>query len=111
MCGLGSGGHHEALDGPTARLIEQHVEEFLKERLHPTKRVKDALAWWAVHEAKWPMVAAVARHSLCVPAASACSERSFSMTGHLVRARRARLSDNKIEELSHLSSNLDPEAS
>ena len=107
MACIGKDGYHRGLDGPTTRLLEQHVDEFLNERLHPTKRVKDPLAWWAVHEAQWPMVAAVARHSLCVPAAAACSERSFSITGHLVRTRRARLSDEKIEELSHLSCNLD----
>ena len=95
------------LDDATERLVAQHVHEFVRERMSPTTHIKDALAWWAAKEATWPMVAAVARHSLCVPAAAACSERGFSGTGHIVRARRARLSDEKIEELSHLSNNIE----
>ena len=101
-----SGKERNAVDAPTERWLKQHVQEFLRERLHPPRRVKDALAWWAANEQRWPMVAAIARHSLCVPAAAACSERGFSATGHLVRARRARLSDDRIEQLSHLTHNL-----
>ena len=103
---IGWGAGHP-LDAATSRLVTQHVQEFVRERLSPTSQIKDALAWWAAKEATWPMVAAVARHSLCVPAAAACSERGFSATGHIVRARRSRLSDEKIEELSHLCNNLD----
>ena len=91
----------------TARFVAEHVQEFVRERLNPTSKITDALAWWAAKEATWPMVAAVARHSLCVPAAAGCSERGFSATGHIVRARRSRLSDDKVTELSHLCNNLD----
>ena len=101
------GGNPEALNPMTERTIGEHVREFVRERLNPTSKIKDALAWWAAKEASWPMVAAVARHSLCVPAAAACSERGFSATGHIVRARRSRLTDEKVAELSHLSNNLD----
>ena len=106
---LGPSFKYHVLDGPTERFLKQHVQEFIRDRLNPTRKVKDALAWWAANEQRWPMVAAVARHSLCVPAAAACSERGFSRTGHLVRARRSRLGDEKIEQLSHLSNNLEIE--
>ena len=104
---IGMHGGGCSVDDATARLVAQHVQEFVRERLNPTTKIKDALAWWAAKEATWPMVAAVARHSLCVPAAAACSERGFSATGHIVRARRSRLSDDKVAELSHLCNNLD----
>ena len=91
----------------TARFIAKHVQEFVRERLNPTSKITDALAWWAAKEATWPMVTAVARHSLCVPVAAGYSERGFSATGHIVRARRSRLSDDKDTELSHLCNNLD----
>ena len=107
MESIGMMGGGEGIDEATERLVAQHVHEFVRERMSPTTQIKDALAWWAAKEATWPMVAAVARHSLCVPAAAACSERGFSATGHIVRARRSRLSDEKIEELSHLTNNLD----
>ena len=90
-----------------ARFVAEHVQEFVRERLNPTSKIMDALAWWAAKEATWPMVAAVARHSLCVPAAVGCSERGFSATGHIVRARRFRLSNDKVTELLHLCNNLD----
>lgn len=97
----GAGASTATASGATERLIAQHVQEYVRERISG-KRAKDPLAWWSRNHARWPMVAAVARHSLCVPAAAACSERSFSRTGNIVRSRRARLSDVKIEELSHL---------
>ena len=90
----------------TERVIAEHVREYMAERLQPgRRRIKDPLEWWSTNHVRWPMVAAVARHSLCVPASSGCSEKGFSSTGHIVRARRARLGDEKIEELSHLSNN------
>ena len=107
MESIGMWGNEQPNDAATTRVLGEHVHEFVRERLSPTTHIKDALAWWAAKEATWPMVAAVARHSLCVPAAAACSERGFSATGHIVRARRSRLSDDKIEELSHLCSNLE----
>jgi hypothetical protein len=94
----------------TQRVIAEHVREFVNERLQVGRRgrrIKDGLAWWSTNHARWPMVAAVAQHSLCVPASSGSSERGFSRTGHLVRARRASLSDEMIEQLSHLSNNPD----
>ena len=111
--GSGAGGLAGDMEGDralaTERVIEQHVREYMRERLQPGgRRIKDALAWWSTNHARWPMVAAVARHSLCVPAAAACSERGFSRTGHIVRARRSRLSDDRITELSHLSCNPAP---
>jgi hypothetical protein len=95
----------------TRRVIKTHVLEYLRERLRPVahgeRRVKDPLAYWAQNQGRWPIVAQVARHSLCVPAASATSERGFSKTGHIVRARRASLSDERVAQLSFLSSNPD----
>ena len=72
---IGMGGEGEAVDEATARLVDQHVQEFVRERLNPTSKIRDALAWWASKESTWPMVAAVARHSLYVLAATTCSER------------------------------------
>ena len=109
MRSIGMDGVPGDVDEATTKLVGQHVQEFVRERLSPLSRIKDALAWWAAKEATWPMVAAVARHSLCVPVAATCSERGFSGTGHIVRSRRARLSDEKIEKLSHLSNNIDVE--
>ena len=90
----------------TAKRIARDVEEFMNERRGMGKE-KDVLGWWARQMNRWPMVAAVARHTLCVPATSATSERAFSKTGHIVRAWRASLSDQNIERLTFLSWNAD----
>ena len=89
-----------------AKRIARDVEEFMNERRGMGKE-KDVLGWWARQINRWPMVAAVARHTLFVPASSATSERAFSKTGHIVRAWRASLSDQNIERLTFLSWNTD----
>ena len=90
----------------TYKRIEEDVHDFVVERMN-LGREKDALGWWSRHMSRWPMVAAVARHSLCIPASSATSDRAFSKTGHIMRARRASLSDTNIERLTFLSWNVD----
>ena len=96
----------EELFPSTKEVLRNHVDGFVAERNNPV-HVKDPLDWWSRNAARWPIVAAVARHSLCVPASSATSERSFSKTGHIVRARRASLGDERIRQLSFLSWNPD----
>ena len=41
----------EGVDAATCRLVVQHVQEFIRERMNPTSKIKDALAWWAAKEA------------------------------------------------------------
>ena len=55
-----------------------------------------ALTWWDERQTLWPLLTIIARHTLCVPASSATSERSFSKTGHIMRSRRRRLSDAHV---------------
>ena len=90
----------------TGKRIAQDVNDFMNERRN-VGRERDALGWWSRQMNRWPIVAAVARHTLCVPASSATSERAFSKTGHIVRARRASLSDENVERLTFLSWNGD----
>ena len=86
--------------------IERQAKQFVLDR-DTYGEVKDSLVWWADNAQRWPMLAAVARHSLCVPASSATSERSFSKAGHILRVRRARLTDEHVSQLTLLSWNPD----
>ena len=70
-------------------------------------RPTSALTWWDERQTLWPLLTIIARHTLCVPASSATSERSFSKTGHIMRSRRRRLSDAHVQELSFISWNAD----
>ena len=95
-----------ALPADAKAAIEKQVNEFHLERTNASGKV-NSLVYWAEASRRYPIVAQVARQCLCVPASSASSERSFSKTGHIVRARRARLSEEHVKELSFLSWNQD----
>ena len=86
--------------------IEKQVNEFHLERINASGRV-NSLVYWEEASRRYPIVAQVALQCLCVPASSTSSERSFSKTGHIVRARRPRLSDEHAKEQSFLSWNQD----
>ena len=87
-------------------MIEHQVSDFHSERMNSPPKTS-SLTYWAQASLRFPLVAEVARKYLCVPASSATSERSFSKAGHIVRARRAKLSDEHVQELTFLSWNQD----
>ena len=95
-----------ALPADANAAIEKQVNEFHLERMNASGKV-NSLGYWAEASRCYPIVAQVARQCLCVPVSSTSSERSFSKTGHVVRPRRARLSDEHVKELSFLSWNQD----
>ena len=84
--------------------IEREVNDFHSERMNSPSKMC-SLQYWAQASLRYPIVAQAARKYLCIPTSSATSERSFSKLGHIVRARRARLSDEHVKELSFLSWN------
>ena len=82
--------------------IECEVNDFHSERMNSPPQLC-SLEYWAQASLRYPIVAQVAQKYLCIPASSATSKRSFSKMGHIVRARRARLSEEHVKELSFLS--------
>ena len=84
--------------------IEREVNDFHSERMNSPPQTS-SLEYWAQASLRYPIVAQAAQKYLCIPASSATSERSFSKAGHIVRARRARLSKEHVKELSCLSWN------
>ena len=95
-----------ALPADAKAAIEKQVNEFHLERMNASRKV-NSLVYWAEASRRYPIVAQVARQCLSVPVSSTSSERSFSKTGHIMRARRARLFDEHVKELSFLSWNQD----
>ena len=63
------------------------------------------LDWWKIHEKSLPILSAVARHVLAIPAASSKSERVFSSAGNTVTPKRSRLDADKVEMLVILKQN------
>ena len=70
-------------------------------------RPASALTLWDERQTLWPLLTIIARHTLCVLASSATSERSFLKIGHIMSSRRRRLSDAHVQELSFISWNAD----
>ncbi|XP_057181407.1 E3 SUMO-protein ligase ZBED1-like [Triplophysa rosa] len=64
------------------------------------------LAWWELHESKYPHVAKLAKQYLCVCATSVPSERVFSTAGDIVSASRSRLATENVNKLIFLQKNM-----
>ena len=88
------------------RKIEREVDDFHSERMNSPPQTS-SLEYWAQASLRYPIVAQAAQKYLGIPASSATSERSFSKAWHIVRARRARLLEEHLKELSFLSWNKD----
>ncbi|CAN0426553.1 unnamed protein product, partial [Ascophyllum nodosum] len=57
------------------------------------------LDWWRINAVKFPLLAALARRLLTIPASQAQSERVFSSAGQIVTQTRNRLSSENVELL------------
>ena len=62
----------------------------------------DQLDWWRINAVKLPLLAALARRLLAIPASQAQSERVFSSAGQNVTQTRNRLSSENVELLMAL---------
>ncbi|CAN0442995.1 unnamed protein product, partial [Ascophyllum nodosum] len=59
----------------------------------------DPLDWWRINAVKFPLLAALTRRLLTIPASQAQSERVFSSAGQIVTQTRNRLSSENVELL------------
>lgn len=81
----------EANEDPGTGTYDDLVEPAIKTEIRvylkmdkPGSRIpaKDVLTWWKLQKDKLPILAALARAYLCIPATSAPSERLFSTAGN-----------------------------
>lgn len=82
----------------------ENVETY--KSLPPFPFNSDPLQWWKMHEAKCPLLAALAKKILCIPATSVASERFFSTAGDIVTNQRACLKPSHVDKLIFLKKNL-----
>lgn len=66
----------------------------------------DPLKWWSFHCLQFPLLSALARRVLCIPATSASSERIFSEAGLVVSKKRTNLRSDNVKELIFLKHNM-----
>lgn len=65
----------------------------------------DALEWWKTRVSKYPLIVALAKKYLGIPATSISSERYFSTTGNIVTAKRSCLAPETVNMLIFLYQN------
>ena len=87
---------------PLKRIIITEEED--PETGLPRHKVSNPLAWWLEHAATLPILARLARITLCVPATSAPSERLFSSAGLTIANDRAGLTPDNAADLVTLKS-------
>lgn len=97
--------------GRAERLAKEYVAELERYRksdsvsLESVRNVGGPLAWWKTKEEIYPTLAPLARKYLAVQATSASSERLFSTAGNIVTVKRARLTDDNVENIAFLHFN------
>ena len=64
------------------------------------------LDWWHRHSTQFPTLSKVASFIYSIPASSAPSERSFSLTGFTLNKHRTQLYPETVDDLMFLYSNL-----
>lgn len=78
--------------------ISNEVQMYFREQ--PISKKENALSWWKLNEAKYPVLASVAKSYLCIPATSTASERLFSSAGNIASKKRASLTPDHVNMLT-----------
>jgi hypothetical protein len=79
--------------------INKEVDRYLDLTPKATSVDVDILKWWKAQAGDLPLLAAVARRILAIPATSASSERLFSSGGNVVTTQRTSLDPSVVEKL------------
>ena len=84
--------------------IRQEIERYLQ-TLYAADGT-EVLTWWkGMASESYPKLSCMARRFLCIPAASAASERIFSDAGNTVTWKRTNLHVNNVERLVYVKEN------
>jgi len=94
-------------EADTNELINsENMNEFEKYKLLPQVNSNvDVMKWWQQHEKTFPVMAAMAKIYLAIPASQASCERSFSTARRICTEIRTSLSPSNVEKLTVLKQN------
>lgn len=81
-------------------LPDDEVKTYMSTPTAP--RGTEILTWWSDHEKEYPVLAAMARDFLAIPATSAASERAFSLARHLLTPFRQCIEDENVQQCMRL---------
>jgi hypothetical protein len=83
---------------------DDELERYLDKRLDIANLSDNPLDFWKSHHMEFPVLSKVARQIFCIPAASACVERSFSAAGNIVTKRRTNIKPTQLNNVIFLRS-------
>ena len=66
----------------------------------------DVLLFWKEHQRTFPMLAKIVKRYFCIQSTSCSSERTFSIGGDTVTAKRNRLDPKNVHMLVYIRDNL-----
>lgn len=67
----------------------------------------DVLMFWKINENVYPKMASIAKIILGIPATTSKSESAFSVSGSLIRSKRARIEPFRAEKVLFIHDNYD----
>lgn len=97
-------GLHDFDDLPVEE--ESQADEVEKYQKFLVQGSDSILQWWKNNEHHFPVMARIARKTLCIMATSAASERNFSLAGHIVSSRRTSLAPSSVDNILFMNSYL-----
>ena len=83
------------------------IQSYFSEISSVNFKCEDTLEFWKVNQFKYPLLAALAKKFLGVPASSGSAERMFSIAGHIFSVKRRRMGIKLFERLVFLKLNED----
>nr|KAJ0197262.1 hypothetical protein LSAT_V11C700367080 [Lactuca sativa] len=96
------------LNNQYKRLLEENssgtaakceLDWYLSEQCESFDNKFNLLSWWKKNQARFPVIAAIARDVLAIPASTVASESSFSTRGRILDAFRSSLTPKTVEAL------------
>ena len=87
----------EGLNASRVRILGDSDKEIHPLTVDGKKEFSNPLLWWKSRVVDYPILSALARQELAIPATSASSERLFSVAGQIVTKKRNRFSGEIVE--------------
>ena len=87
-----------------SQIVESEMTTYKTESCIPL--TSNPLTWWKDNEHKYPLLSALAKCYLGIPATSVPSKRVFSTAGDIITAQCLALSGEHVDQLIFLNKNL-----
>ena len=71
---------------------KMEVQLYMDDHIHSSSQDSDtavhSLTWWYENKSRYPNLCKLTLYYLCIPATSVPSEQAFSISGHIIRAKK-----------------------